>query len=92
MTDKVWLKQYPKGVPAEIDYSAYTSVKQLFESCCTKFKDLPAYSNLGCTISYGDLDAKTRDFAAFLQSLPGLSGIPAGANGLAARRSMYFIE
>ena len=73
MTDKVWLKQYPKGVPAEIDYSAYTSCKQLFESCCAKFKDLPAYSNLGLTISYAELDAKTRDFAAFLQSLPGMN-------------------
>jgi long-chain acyl-CoA synthetase len=73
MTDKVWLKHYPKGVPAEIDYSAYTSIKQLFESCCTKFKDLPAYSNLGMTMSYADLDAKTRDFAAFLQSLPGMN-------------------
>ena len=73
MTDKVWLKQYPKGVPAEIDYSAYTSIKHLFENCCEKFKDLPAYSNLGCTITYGDLDARTREFAAFLQSLPGLA-------------------
>ncbi len=73
MAEKVWLKQYPKGVPAEIDYSAYSSIKQLFESCCAKFKDLPAYSNLGCTMSYAELDAKTRDFAAFLQSLPGLA-------------------
>ena len=73
MTEKVWLKHYPKGIPAEIDYSAYTSVKQLFESCCAKFKDLSAYSNFGCTISYAELDAKTRDFAAFLQSLPGLA-------------------
>jgi long-chain acyl-CoA synthetase len=73
MTDKVWLKQYPKGVPAEIDYSAYTSIKHLFETCCEKFKDLPAYSNLGLTISYAELDQSTRDFAAFLQSLPGLA-------------------
>ena len=73
MTDKVWLKHYPKGVPAEIDYSAYSSIKQLFENCCEKFKDLPAYSNLGCTISYAELEQKTRDFAAFLQSLPGLT-------------------
>ena len=72
-TTRVWLKQYPKGVPAEIDYSAYTSCKQLFESCCEKFKDLPAYSNFGCTISYAELEAKTRDFAAFLQSLPGMN-------------------
>ena len=73
MTDKVWLKQYPKGVPAEIDYSAYTSIKHLFETCCEKFQDLPAYSNLGLTISYAELEQKTRDFAAFLQSLPGLA-------------------
>ena len=73
MTAKVWLEHYPKGVPAEIDYSAYTSIKDLFESCCAKFKDLPAYSNLGCTMSYADLDARTREFAAFLQSLPGLA-------------------
>jgi long-chain acyl-CoA synthetase len=33
MVDKVWLKHYPKGVPAEIDYSAYRSIKHLFESC-----------------------------------------------------------
>ena len=73
MTAKVWLEHYPKGVPAEIDYSAYTSIKHLFEGCCEKFKDLPAYSNLGCTMSYADLDARTREFAAFLQSLPGLA-------------------
>ena len=73
MTAKVWLEHYPKGVPAEIDYSAYTSIKDLFESCCAKFKDLPAYSNLGCTMSYADLDARTREFAAFLHSLPGLA-------------------
>ena len=73
MTAKVWLEHYPKGVPAEIDYSAYTSIKHLFEGCCAKFKDLPAYSNFGCTMSYADLDARTREFAAFLQSLPGLA-------------------
>jgi long-chain acyl-CoA synthetase len=73
MTDKVWLKQYPKSVPAEIDYSAYTSITHLFETCCEKFKGLPAYSNLGLTISYAELEQKTRDFAAFLQSLPGLA-------------------
>ena len=73
MADKIWLKNYPKGVPAEIDYSAYRSIKHLFETCCEKFKDLPAYANLGAQMSYAELDRKTRDFAAFLQSLPGLA-------------------
>ena len=73
MGDKIWLKNYPKGVPAEIDYSAYRSIKHLFETCCEKFQDLPAYANLGAQMSYAELDRKTRDFAAFLQSLPGLA-------------------
>ena len=59
MVDKVWLKHYPKGVPAEIDYSAYRSIKHLFESCCEKFRDLPAYANFGVQMSYAELDRKT---------------------------------
>jgi long-chain acyl-CoA synthetase len=73
MADKVWLKHYPKGVPADIDYSAYRSIKHLFEETCKKFADLPAYSNFDVKMSYAELDRKTREFAAFLQSLPGLS-------------------
>ena len=73
MTAKVWLKHYPKGVPAEIDFSGYTSIKQLFESCCEKFGAKPAYSNFGQTMSYTELEQRTREFAAFLQSLPGLN-------------------
>jgi long-chain acyl-CoA synthetase len=73
MADKVWLKNYPRSVPAEIDYSAYTSIKHLFESCCEKFAALPAFSNLGRTLNYAELERQSRDFAAFLQGLPGLS-------------------
>jgi len=70
--EKVWLKSYPPGVPAEIDYHQYTSIKHLFESCCAKYGDKAAYSNLDHRISYAELDQRTREFAAFLQSLPGL--------------------
>jgi len=73
MADKVWLQHYPKGVPADIDYSAYRSIKHLFEETCRKFTNLPAYSNFDVRMSYAELDRKTRDFAAFLQSLPGLA-------------------
>jgi long-chain acyl-CoA synthetase len=70
--DKPWLKSYPPGVPAEIDVHEFESVKDILERSCQRFGNLPAYSNLGVTITYADLDRLTQHFAAFLQSLPGL--------------------
>ena len=73
--EKIWLKSYPQGVPAEIDLKQYKSLGDLFEQSCAKFKDRPAYYNLGATISYGDLDRMSRAFGAWLQS----KGLPKGA-------------
>jgi long-chain acyl-CoA synthetase len=73
MAEKVWLKSYPPGVPAEIDYHQFSSIKHLFESCCAKYGDKTAYANLGHRISYSELEARTREFAAFLQALPGIA-------------------
>jgi len=70
--DKPWLKSYPPGVPAEIDVHEFESVKDILERSCQRFANLPAYSNLGVTITYAELDRLTQHFAAFLQSLPGL--------------------
>jgi long-chain acyl-CoA synthetase len=70
--DKPWLKNYPPGVPAEIDVHEFESVKDILERSCRRFGNLPAYSNLGVTITYAELDRLTQHFAAFLQSLPGL--------------------
>jgi long-chain acyl-CoA synthetase len=70
--DKPWLKSYPPGMPAEIDLKAFSSVRDILEKSCQKFADKTAYSNLGVTLSYRDLDRLSRDFAAFLQSMPGL--------------------
>jgi long-chain acyl-CoA synthetase len=72
MAEKVWLKSYPAGIPAEINYRQYTSIKHLFESCCEKYGTRPAYANLDHRMSYAELDQRTREFAAFLQSLPGV--------------------
>jgi len=71
--DKPWLKSYPPGMPAEIDLKAFSSVRDILEKSCAKFADKPAYSNLGVTLTYRDLDRMSRDFAAFLQSMPGLA-------------------
>jgi long-chain acyl-CoA synthetase len=70
--DKPWLKSYPPGMPAEIDLKAFSSVRDILEKSCQKFAGKAAYSNLGVTLTYRDLDRLSRDFAAFLQSMPGL--------------------
>ena len=71
--DKPWLKSYPTGMPAEIDMKAFSSVRDILEKSCQRFADKPAYSNLGVTLTYRELDRLSRDFAAFLQSMPGLA-------------------
>ena len=70
--DKVWLKQYPKGVPAEIDVDAYPSLKTVIEQSCKRFGDLPAYGNMGVSITYRELDRASGRFGAYLQKVLGL--------------------
>ncbi|MCB0351432.1 MAG: AMP-binding protein, partial [Bdellovibrionales bacterium] len=70
--DKPWLKSYPKDVAHEIDTNAYSSITQLFEESVTKYRDLVAYTNMGGTLTYGELDELSRDFAAYLQNKVGL--------------------
>ena len=65
--EKIWLKNYPAGVPAEIDFSKHASIGALFEASVAKFRDRPAYHNMGKTISFGDLDRLSLAFGAWLQ-------------------------
>jgi long-chain acyl-CoA synthetase len=67
--EKIWLKQYPEGIPAAVDVHAYASLKEIFETSCRRFRDLPAYSNLGVSITYGELDTLSRHFGAYLQQV-----------------------
>jgi long-chain acyl-CoA synthetase len=73
MNEKIWLKNYPKGIPAEIDTNRYGSLLALLEEVFAKFAGKPAYHNLGYTMTYTELERLSRDFAAFLQNLPGLA-------------------
>jgi long-chain acyl-CoA synthetase len=66
--EKIWLKSYPTGVPAEIDYRQHASIGALFEASVAKFRDRPAYHNMGKTISFGELDRLSRAFGAWLQA------------------------
>src|SRR5688572_21256522 len=68
VTEKVWLKSYPKGVPAEIDASRYASIREILEESCKKFADKPAFTCMDRTITYRELDRLSRDFGAWLQN------------------------
>ncbi|HEY1459832.1 MAG TPA: long-chain-fatty-acid--CoA ligase [Casimicrobiaceae bacterium] len=65
--DRIWLKSYPPGVPPEIDLSTYSSVRDVFEESCTKFAARRAYTCMGKTLTFSELDAKSRAFGAYLQ-------------------------
>jgi long-chain acyl-CoA synthetase len=65
--DKIWLKHYPEGVAHEIDARAYSSLTELFERSCARFHERPAFTSMGTTLTYAEIEHKTRDFAAYLQ-------------------------
>ncbi|HKB73553.1 MAG TPA: AMP-binding protein, partial [Burkholderiales bacterium] len=65
--DRIWLKHYPPGVPAEVDTLQYRSLGELFESNTAKYRERPAYTNMDRTISFGDLERLSRAFGAWLQ-------------------------
>ncbi|MGB3622679.1 MAG: AMP-binding protein [Ketobacter sp.] len=68
MVDRIWLDIYPQGVSSEIDFGDYESVLDVFDSACKKYADRPAFHNMGVTITYGELDKLSADFAAYLQN------------------------
>ena len=72
MVEKVWLKHYPPGAPAEIDMSQYQSLRHMLDSSFTRYRDLPAFINMGATLTYADIDQQSRYFAAYLQKVVGL--------------------
>ncbi len=71
--DRIWLDSYPAGMPAEIDADQFASTADLLEKIVGKYADRPAFHNFGHTISYAELDRLSREFAAFLQGLPGMA-------------------
>ena len=70
--EKPWLKSYAPGVPAEIDPSSYSSIRDIFRESCERFAQKPAFTCMDRTISFGELDQLSRDFAAYLQNVAGL--------------------
>jgi long-chain acyl-CoA synthetase len=65
--DRIWLKSYPPGVPAEIDPSQLRSLKELVEKTCAEHADRVAYVQMDAELSYRQVDELSRAFAAWLQ-------------------------
>ena len=66
--ERIWLKQYPAGVPADIDVTQYSSLVELLEESFAKFSDRKAFICMDKSISYRDLDEMSLALAAYLQS------------------------
>lgn len=65
--DKIWLQSYPPGVPPEIDLHEFSSLGQLFERSCQRYRERTAYISMGVGLTYGELDRQARAFGAYLQ-------------------------
>ena len=66
--DKIWLKSYPQGVPAEIDYTQYRSLVHLLEEAFRKYADRNAYVCMDKFLTYAELDAMSKKLGAWLQA------------------------
>ena len=69
MNDRIWLKTYPPGVPADIDVNRYGSVVEMMEESFQKFANRSAFSFMGKELSYKQIDELSQTFGAYLQGL-----------------------
>jgi long-chain acyl-CoA synthetase len=73
--ERIWLKQYPAGVPADVDVNLYPSLVDLLEESFAKFRDRKAFICMDKSITYRELDEMSMALGAYLQS----KGLPKGA-------------
>src|SRR5271155_266494 len=67
--ERIWLKSYPEGVPAEINPNAFRSLSDVFAASVARYRDQTAFISMGRALTYGELDEKSRAFGAYLQSV-----------------------
>jgi long-chain acyl-CoA synthetase len=71
--EKIWLKSYPPGVPVDIPTPEFRSLRDLFEHAFDEYAERPAFTNMGTTITYAELDRLSMAFASYLQGTLGLT-------------------
>ena len=64
--ERPWFKSYPQGVPQQVDLEQYRSIVSVFDEAISKYRDRPAFRNFGKTLTYGEIDTLSRQFAAYL--------------------------
>lgn len=64
--ERPWLASYPEGIPEQIDPDAFASIPEVLQGAIDQYRDRPAFTNMGVTLTYGDIDRLSREFAAYL--------------------------
>ena len=67
--EKIWLKHYPEGVPAEVNASVYPTLVEVMDAAFKRHAELPAYKMMGKSISFAQVDEASRALAGYFQSL-----------------------
>lgn len=70
--EKVWLKSYPTGIPEFVELERYASLAHMFDDCAERYRHLPAFANMGTSLSFSELNIESYNFAAYLQTELGL--------------------
>ena len=63
--EKIWLKSYPKGVPAEINLDEFTSLVDLFDKTCERFDEKTAFTNFGVKINFKQLKSYSENLSSY---------------------------
>src|SRR5437763_6693196 len=66
--ERIWLKSYPPGVPADINPGEYRSLIELFDKSIAAYGDRPAFHSMGKSITFAELERLSRAFGAWLQA------------------------
>ena len=72
MIEQLWLKSYPKDVPAMIDADKYPNALSMFDRSFETYPDKPAFVNMGQSLTYKELNEKSDAFAAYMQNELGM--------------------
>jgi long-chain acyl-CoA synthetase len=73
--EKIWLKHYPRGVPATIDVNEYASVRDVFDASVRKYAARKAYTCMGKSLTFAELDVLSAAFGAYLQGIGCKKGV-----------------
>ncbi|MCY4523311.1 MAG: AMP-binding protein, partial [Halobacteriovoraceae bacterium] len=66
--EKIWLKSYPEGIPADVDTKKYQNIVEILENSFGKYAASDAFHNMGKTLTYREIEWKSRKVASYFQN------------------------